>query len=163
MPIPDRDGYFVSDHGALRGKRGRIKGSIDKDGYAVLTPQNPSHRRTLKVHRLVYEAFVGPIEHPKCINHKNGIKADNRIENLEAVSISENTLHGFQVLGRQGKNTNPCRGEDNHNAKFTNDDVRNMRKLYETGQTIREIASSYDAAVYSVRRIIARKAWRHLD
>jgi hypothetical protein len=162
-PIPDRDGYFVSDRGALRGKRGILKGSTDKDGYAVLTPQNPSHKRTLKIHRLVYEAFVGPIGEDLCINHKNGIKNDNRVENLEAVSISENVLHSFRALGRRGRNTNPLKGEQHHQAKFSSSDVLTMRRLFADGRSIKDIASSYDATPSLVRRIVNRKLWSHLS
>lgn len=48
------------------------------------------------VHRIVYETFIGPIPQGYDINHENGIKTDNRVENLTAVSRSENQLHAFR-------------------------------------------------------------------
>lgn len=52
-------------------------------------------------HRLVWEAFIGKIPNKIQVNHKNGIKNDNRLENLELVTASENQIHSFRVLGRK--------------------------------------------------------------
>lgn len=55
------------------------------------------------LHRLVAAAFVDGYEPGKEVNHKNGCKTDNRAENLEWVTSSENKLHGCYVLGQQIK------------------------------------------------------------
>ncbi len=58
-------------------------------------------RKNRKVHRLIAELFIGPPPSPKHtdINHKNGIRDDNRIENLEWCTRSENVKHAYAVLG----------------------------------------------------------------
>ena len=94
LPIVGYDGkYEVSDFGRVKSfaryKDGRImKLTIDKDGYITVNLCN-NGVKILKVHRLVLQTFL-PIEEIKEVNHKNHIKSDNRLENLEWCNHSEN-------------------------------------------------------------------------
>lgn len=159
-------GYKVSDHGRLFGKRGKvIRGARDKDGYAIIcvntrTPQV----KTLKIHRLITEAFIGPIPEGMHVNHKNGIKDDNRVENLEIVTPQENTLHGFRVLGRKMHNIR-AKGERHHNSILTEDDVRQIRTLAANGVSAYRMFKErmFPVSIPVLDGIIKRKGWRHVD
>lgn len=63
----------------------------------------------LLVHRMVARAFLEPDDSRPHVNHKNGIRTDNRVENLEWATSSENHLHAYRELGRKrlvGKDNN---------------------------------------------------------
>ena len=105
------DNYRVSNYGNVKNIKpfhknssGIIKGKTDKDGYRVVgIKDNNGKRKYIGVHRLVALAFCEN-ENPKkynVVNHKNGIKDDNRAENLEWCDISYNTKHAFDELGRE--------------------------------------------------------------
>ena len=106
------------------------------------------------VHRLVALAFVlNPLNKPQ-VNHKNGIKADNRVENLEWVTASENSRHaienGLQVARR---------GEDNHYAKLSNADIVAIRN---SKNRLRECAKEYGVSEGNISMIRNRKTWAHV-
>lgn len=74
--------------------------SITKKGYIRIKLSFMGTIKTKSVHRLVLESFNPTDDHRLVVNHKNGIRNDNRLDNLEWVTVSENTKHGFDCLGR---------------------------------------------------------------
>jgi len=92
LPIVGYDGkYEVSDFGNVKNvKTGRIKKlAIDSNGYCQIGLSNNSVKKIFSVHRIVLKTFL-PIDEIKEVNHKNHIITDNRLENLEWCSRSEN-------------------------------------------------------------------------
>lgn len=84
---------------ALRKKRERILKNIKNGiGYEQVGLRNNEKSKILLVHRLIAKAFIPNPEDKPQINHKNGIRNDNRLENLEWVTGSENSLHAYSVL-----------------------------------------------------------------
>ena len=112
-------------------------------------------------HRLAWEAFKGQIPEGMQINHKNGVKADNRLVNLEVVTPSDNTAHKFRVLGHKPPN-NPSRGEKNGSAKITGQDVIEIRQRCAAGESRKAIAKEFAITDISVGNIVRRKTWRHI-
>ncbi len=110
-PYPPCPKYHISSDGktVLNTKTGRSLhiGEQQKDGkptgylYVSLLYDNETYavKRTA-VHRIVLIAFQGINPGKPWVNHKNGIPSDNRLENLEWMTPSENAQHSFDVLGR---------------------------------------------------------------
>lgn len=134
------------------------KTSRDKDGYEVVTLFRDGERiHTRKVHRLVATVFLdNPNQLPQ-VNHKDGIKDDNSIGNLEWSTPSKNLLHAFSTGLHTGIGTTHPR-----NA-LTEEQVRDVRrhgKLKDISQT--EIAKRLNVSRGCVSNIVYRKTWKHL-
>lgn len=75
------------------------------NGYLRVTLSIGCKTERVLVHRLVAEAFIPNTSGKKTVNHINGIRDDNRLENLEWSTYSENHLHAFRVLGKKPNKT----------------------------------------------------------
>lgn len=121
--------------------------------YCVLTMQRKS--RTLCVHRLVLEAFVGPCPDGMECCHNNGDPADNRLENLRWDTISSNRAdrikHGTAVMG-----------ENHPAAKLRDVDVREIRRLVREGRRCREIAQAFGVSEGTIQQIASRRIWKYV-
>lgn len=126
------DLYEVSSNGQIKSLRRLIvlsKGSYwkqemilkpqkDTGGYLQVGLSKNRKVKIISIHRLVAIAFLTNYENKKCVNHKNGIKDDNRFENLEWCSYSENLIHSIYILGTGKIPTAPdLKGNNNKRSK----------------------------------------------
>jgi hypothetical protein len=101
VPITGSDGkYFISNNGVVESRITNKKAvvlskRIDRAGYDTVRLSINGKSTTKYVHRLLADAFITRIHGKDYVNHKNGIKTDNRIENLEWVTHAENIDHAY--------------------------------------------------------------------
>lgn len=109
------------------------------------------------VHSLVMAAFVGARPKGHVINHKNGIRWDNRLDNLEYCTQSHNRKQDF-IMGRQS-----YRGEKNNSAKLNESDVLKIIKMYKTGKyTYVELAKKFGVHMCGISNIFNGHCWSYL-
>ena len=88
----------IRSNGRLDNRKGKkLKPGIDKDGYLRITLTNNGKRKSYCVHRLVARAYLKDYNEQLQVNHKNGIKTDNRVDNLEMVTLQENIKHSIKI------------------------------------------------------------------
>lgn len=88
--------YQVSSSGRVIGASGDVLSLNLSGAYPSITLSNKGKRQSFRIHRLVAELFIPNIYNKPVVNHINGVKYDNRVENLEWVTYSENTLHAHE-------------------------------------------------------------------
>lgn len=133
-------------------KGGLIYSDPHHSGYLQIKLGGP---KIYRVHQLVAWAFIGRQPAGTVINHIDGDKWNNRRENLEYVSNSDNVKHAY----RTGLLSN--RGEANGKAVLTEEMVRRIRSLPIT-MTHRQVAELVGCKKHNVAQVRSGRAWRHI-
>jgi hypothetical protein len=168
MPVLGYSGlYEVSDQGRARRVKtqsGRPSGRLMRPGYRRdylnYTLSYLNVQQTFCAHRLVWEAFNGPIPEGMQINHKNGGKRDNRLTNLELCTPQENTAHAYSVLGRVRTPPPHKVGEANGRAKLKESDLPEIRRLRALGWSQQKIADQFGVNQTIISGILRGAYWR---
>lgn len=156
----------VTRTGVVRNARtGReLATNVGKTGYEQLTirPEGRKGRAKLvKVHRLVAHAWIGDPPTPQhVVNHRDGNKLNNNVENLEWVTPSENMRHAH----RMGLKV-PLRGEQMPNAKLTRHDVLRIRRVYQPWHArygARPLAREYGVHHAHIIAVARGEEWPHV-
>ena len=131
----------------------------DRRGYASVTLCKGGETKTFQSHRLTWSAFNGPIPEGLQINHKNGQKRDNRLDNLEVVTPSENTKHAFDHLGRVGVKQDTA-GSKNGRAILDEAKVEDIRQRYKEGKKAIDLAKTYSVSPATVYMLLSERTWK---
>lgn len=128
------------------------KGNINDDGYLRINISINRERINKFVHVLVLETFTEKVPGLEFVNHINGDKLDNRLENLEWCNPSQNMQHAYDNdLKRTDKK--------HSRAKLTEDDVL---FIYSSDLSIKELCKKYNMNKSAICRIRSSKTWRWL-
>lgn len=143
------------------GRKQKVKGCIRKkniSSHGYLYVSFIDHRKktiNFHVHRLVMEAFIGPKPVGMDICHNNGIKTDNRIENLRFATRRENNLD------KREHGTMP-RGSKHHYSKLTEPSVFEIRQKSLIGVDYKALAKEFGVSKGTIGDVVRRRTWRHI-
>lgn len=159
--LKDFPNYGILSEGrVMRWQPGRRthKGKIlkpfqDTSGYLLVSLFKNNKRYDRPIHRLVAKEFCLPINGQE-INHIDGNKLNNRADNLEWVSRSDNVKHMFRI----GLRSN--RGELNPKAKLTMDEVNKIRRSLAFGNSYQSLANKFKVSKSCIAFIAQGKSWR---
>lgn len=162
--IKDFENYFACDNGEvyrlINGHEKRIYGWIDspnkpRHGYVKIGLYKNGKRYIKKLHRIIAETFIDNIENKKEVNHKDGNKRNNNVNNLEWATCKENQNHAFKI------GLNKHIGINHNFNKLSEENVINIRINYKIG-IARELANKYNVSIQTIYDIIRHKTWKHL-
>jgi hypothetical protein len=203
----DTDWVLVFDGLYAVTKNGEVKRAVDgvntyagklltpcksANGYMIVGLHQNGKRVNQLVHRLVAEAFIGKIENGLEVNHKDGDKLNNRVENLEIVTKSENCKHAIktglsvppsrrssgnthwtrtrpELLARGERNgaktkpENTLRGSQCPSSKLKESQVIEIKKMYGQGFSAKEISLIFDVSSTNINYIVKGKSWKHVN
>lgn len=135
-------------------KKGKdLKPSLNHKGYCMVNLQINGKGGLKSIHRLVAEAFIPNPENKPQVNHINGIKSDNKVENLEWSTQSENQRHAF-ITGLNKGSMFGRKGELHPRNLLSKDDVRKCKDAFSKGHKIKDIARDNGVSYKTIQRAL---------
>ena len=175
------DWYSISSYGRLKttnwrnARKTRIIKTCGEYPQTMIKSKCGKYR-TVKIHRLVANTFIPNPENKPQINHINGIKNDNRVDNLEWCTNSENIQHAYanglmkitqetidKCNATKDKNNSHARGEKNAFSMLTDEKVLEIRAKFKPRVYTRKmLAKEYGVKEATIKDVVLRKSWRHI-
>lgn len=142
--------------------RRELRFRIDANGYQVVGLTLLGKKFTKKVHRLVACAFLPNPNNLPQVNHINGVKFDNRLENLEWCDNSRNQKHAYEI-GLQPKRTS-LRGALHPGHVLRSEDVVSIVKRVKDGEKQKDLAAIYGVSKSLISQIanLKKRAHEHI-
>jgi len=130
-----------------------------KKGYHTVFLFKEGNSKQFYVHRLLAMAFIVNKENKKTVNHINGVKSDNNIENLEWNTYSENNHHAYKNGLKKSNKGSSCK-----NSKLNEKTVIEIRALFNNNKSLNKakLSRKYNVVQSVIHNVINKKSWKHV-
>ncbi len=151
------DKFEASNTGLIRSKRGVLKPWGSPSGYKKIKWYDGRRQHSITIHRLIAMTFLPNPNQLPAVNHKDGDKTNNAVDNLEWCTNSHNRKHahamGLSTLVRKY-------GIEHHNAKLNPQKVAEIRAKYTPRiYSQRKLATEYGVRSTTIRQVLIGKTW----
>lgn len=144
--------------GVVRFRKGKVlKPHQNYNGYLWVSFCTNDIRKKKKIHRLVAQCFIPNPDGKPQVNHIDGDKHNNHVDNLEWVTPKENAHHAIE-----NNLTTLLRGEKSPTNKLSSENVLEIRSFINEGVTVKELAKKYSVHTSTIYRIKHDKSWSWL-
>lgn len=154
--------YEVSNLGRIKSlRRDKIMtNSLQSTGYLTVGLTVDGATINMKVHRLVAIAFLDAPPNGHEVNHKDGVKTNNKLDNLEWVTKPENAIHRHKIGLSTQDNYIREKGEANANSKLTQEQVDEIREKYVPYKySANKLAKEFGVSQSCIEHIINKRSW----
>lgn len=164
--------YEVDTNGAVYSKKGKpLKFSHNHKGYQIVNLLVKGRRRGFSVHTLVAKQFIDNSDPSKTqVNHKDGNKDNNSVDNLEWVTPKENTWHSRKILGynNSGKNNPNAKkvvgiNKKNHEEILSFDSIADAIRYFQDISGKKYVQYSLWRALHGERKSYKGYVWKYLS
>ena len=150
------ENYLVSTLGNVKTINGRFKKVVydNKNSYGYVELWKNNKGKKFRIHRLVAETFIPNYDNKEQVNHIDGNKTNNCVDNLEWVTPKENVTHAINnnlIILKYGSN--------NVSAKLKEEDVKFIRENAKVNISVKELAKRYNVSTTNIYNILNNKKW----
>jgi len=147
--------YYVSNLGRFKNSYGQIMNNykVNENGYIRVY----IYKKTFSLHRLVALTFLENYENKEQVNHKDGNKLNNCVENLEFVTNKENQIHKFQ----NGLGNNHTRKIGQYD--LTGNLIKEFNSIISASKELKTSTSNIKGVLYQKRKTASGFIWKYLD
>lgn len=154
------NGYYATEEGEIWSKRKNknIAKKLNNRGYYLVNLSISGKVKTYQLHRLIATAFIENPESLPVVNHKDGNKLNNRVENLEWCTHSQNVNHALKT-----GLAHPAKGVHTKFGRLSRKEVKEIRDLLCNGLSQYKIADLYGVTRGAIEQIAGGKTYKWVD